>query len=342
METIHNFFDDYSEGAHPRILEAISTSNLTQQASYGADSYSWEAASLIRERIGNPNSAVHFVSGGTQANIISLASMMKPYEAVIAASTAHINLHEAGAIEATGHKIISAVTKDGKLSVYDVRRIFELHTDEHMVKPKTVFISNATELGTVYSKNELEELSDLCRRIGLYLYLDGARIGSAVAASGVGLQEISELVDAFYIGGTKNGALFGEAIVVNNPTLQEDFRYHIKQRGALLAKGWLLGIQFRELFRDDLYFDLARHGNSMSDILRRNVQRVGYEFLTDSPTNQLFPILPLELFVRLREKYGFYGWRDVGNLKMAIRLVTSWATPEEAVRKFLTDLKKLS
>ncbi|TSC85369.1 MAG: threonine aldolase [Microgenomates group bacterium Gr01-1014_7] len=343
MSLEHNFFDDYSEGAHPRILEALNKSNLTQETGYGEDSFSSEAANFIRDRIKNPNAAVHFVSSGTQANLIILASMMKPYEAVIAAKTAHINVHEAGAIEATGHKVISVDSGDGKIKPEQVLQTVKFHTDEHMVKPKVVFISDATELGTVYTKQELEDLSKVCKENGLYLYLDGARLGSALTsgASDITLPEVSNLVDVFYIGGTKNGALLGEAIVINNPGLQEDFRYHLKQKGALLAKGRILGIEFLELFRDDLYFELASHANQMASQLIEGITNLGYKFLVESPTNQIFPILPNRLIERLKERYGFYVWTEVDAENSGIRLVTSWATPEEAVAKFLSYLKSL-
>ncbi len=341
MSLEYRFFDDYSEGAHPRILEALSKSNLTQETGYGDDSFSKEASDLLKRKTGNPDASIHFVSGGTQANLIVLASLMRPYEAVIAAKTAHINVHEAGAIEATGHKVISVDSPDGKVQPDQVLQVVKSHTDEHMVRPKVVFISDATELGTVYTKQELEDLSRVSKENGLYLYLDGARLGSALTSkvADITLPEVSKLVDVFYIGGTKNGALLGEAIVINNPVLQEDFRYHLKQRGALLAKGRVLGIQFLELFKDDLFFDLARHANEMAGELSQGLANAGHRFLTESPTNQIFPILPNSLIERLKEKYGFYTWSEVDTNNSAIRLVTSWATEESAVTKFLSDLK---
>lgn len=343
MSLEYRFFDDYSEGAHPRILEALSKSNLTQEVGYGEDSFSKEAADLLRKRVENPNAAVHFISGGTQANLIVLASLMKPYEAVIAAKTAHINVHEAGAIEATGHKVISVESTDGKIQPNQVLQVVKSHTDEHMVRPKVVFISNATELGTIYSKEGLEDLSRVSKDNDLYLYLDGARLGSALTskAADITLPEVSKSVDVCYIGGTKNGALLGEAIIINNPTLQNDFRYHLKQRGALLAKGRVLGIQFLELFRDDLFFDLARHANEMAGKLADGISESGHNFLVESPTNQIFPILPNNLIKRLQERYGFYIWSEIDDANSSIRLVTSWATEEKAVDKFITNLKSI-
>lgn len=344
MSLEYRFFDDYSEGAHSRILEALSASNLTQETGYGEDSFSKEGADLLKRKVGNPSSSVHFVSGGTQTNLIVLASAMKPYEAVIAAKTAHINVHEAGAIEATGHKVISVESPDGKLQPEQVVQVVKSHTDEHMVRPRVVFISDATELGTIYTKQELEELSRVSRENGLYLYLDGARLGSALTSkvADITLPELSKLVDVFYIGGTKNGALLGEAIVINNPKLQENFRFHLKQRGALLAKGRVLGIQFLELFRDDLFFDLARHANEMAAMFSEGMTGLGYKSLAESPTNQIFPILPNALIKRLQERYGFYVWSEVDDRNSGVRLVTSWATQEEAANKFLSHLKSLT
>lgn len=340
----YRFFNDYSEGAHPAILELLSKTNFEQQDGYGNDSYSLEAADLLKKQMENPQAAVHFISGGTQANLINLAALMKPYESVIAAQTAHIFVHEAGAIEATGHKINTVETPDGKLTPEKIQAMVDEHTDEHMVKPRVVFISNSTEVGTIYLRGELEQISQVCRKNGLYLYLDGARLGSALASeeSDLTLPDISRLVDVLYLGGTKNGALFGEAIVINNPTLQADFRYHLKQRGALLAKGRLLGLQFLALLRDDLYLDLARHANRLAGKLSQGFAAQGFPFLTASSTNQIFPILPNALIDELQKSYGFYIWAKVDASHSAIRLVTSWATKEEKVDDFLGAVKALS
>lgn len=337
----YNYFDDYSEGAHPQILEALSKTNLSQEIGYGNDSFCAEAIKIIREKIGNSEADIHFVSGGTHANLIALSSMLKPYESVIAPVTGHIAIHEAGAIEATGHKINTVLTKNGKLSVADINNVVEQHTDEHMVKPRAVFISQATEVGTIYKKQELEAISEYCKKNNLYLYLDGARIGSALMSSesDIELPELSKLVDMFYIGGTKNGALLGEAIVINNPMLKENFRYHLKQKGALLAKGRILGIQFLELFKNDLYFELAKHANDMAGKLSTGIKNLGYKFLADSTTNQIFPILPNKAIDKLKTDYGFYVWSNVDSENSAIRLVTSWATPESTINEFLNDLK---
>lgn len=339
--SMYQFLNDYSEGAHPAILELLAQTNLEQQIGYGEDRFCLEAAALIKARLENPPSAVHFATGGTQANQIVLAALMKPYESVIAAQTAHINVHEAGAIETTGHKINAVSTMDGKLDPEKIRRVVAEHTDEHMVKPRVVFISHSTEVGTVYRRSELEAIAATCRENGLYLYLDGARLGSGLTSpqSDLTLPDLARLTDAFYIGGTKNGALFGEAIVINNPRLQTDFRYHLKQRGALLAKGRFLGIQFLALFKDNLYFDLARHANRLAAKLADGLAEQGFRFLTPPASNQIFPILPDPLIVKLQKQYGFYTWARVDAAHSAVRLVTSWATLEEKVDEFLETVR---
>lgn len=343
MNMKYSFLNDYSEGAYPDILKALEQTNMVQEIGYGEDSFSLEAVKLIKEKIENPDANVHFISAGTLANLVVLSSLLKPYESVIAADSAHICVHEAGAIEATGHKINVVENVQGKIKSKQIIKVVEEHTNEHMVAPGAVFVSNSTELGTVYRKGELEEISKTCKENDLYLYLDGARLGMGLtsAESDLSLQELSALVDVFYIGGTKNGALFGEAIVINNPDLQKNFRFLLKQRGALLAKGRAVGVQFLELFKDELYFDLARHANGMAVRLTEGIRAAGFDFLSLSSTNQIFPILPNELIGKLEKMYGFYIWSKLDDSNSSIRLVTSWATKEEAVNEFLEDLYKL-
>lgn len=340
----YSFKNDYSEGAHPNILQALFETNLNQEDGYGGDVYCNEAIRIIKEKLNSPGADIHFVSGGTQANLIVISSILKPYESVIAANTGHINTHETGAIEATGHKVNTVDSSDGKLTTLDIAKVLEEHTDEHMVKPKLVYISNSTEIGTIYKKKEIEELSDFCKSNNLYMFLDGARLGSALCArdNDMTLAELSRLLDIFYIGGTKNGALLGEAIVINNDKLKENFRYNIKQKGALLAKGRLLGLQFLELFQDDLYYDLAKHANLMASKLNDEIEKLGYSFLTKSTSNQIFPILPNSIIDRLLENYSFYKWSNLNEKMSSIRLVTSWATKEETVNKFIKDLRRIS
>ncbi|AWI04734.1 threonine aldolase family protein [Clostridium drakei] len=339
---MYSFKNDYSEGTHERILNALIKSNLEQTEGYGEDIYTKKAVELIKERIGHEDADIHLFVGGTQTNLTAISAFLRPHEAAIAANTGHILVHETGAIEATGHKVISIKVSDGKLRPKDIKPVLEAHTDEHMVKPKMVYISNPTEIGSIYSKNELELLSEFCRENKLILYVDGARLGSALCSeeNDLELSDLGRLVDAFYIGGTKNGALMGEALVICNDFLKEDFRFHIKQKGALFAKGRLLGIQFLELFKDDLYFDLARHANAMAKLLKEEIIAAGYKFLIDSPSNQIFPILPNKLIEKLQDKYSFAIWEKFDQDSSVIRLVTSWATKEEKVLEFIEDLKK--
>lgn len=306
----YSFFDDYSEGAYPQILEALSHTNFLQEAGYGNDSFCQEAILILKKKLKSPEADIHFVSAGTQANLIAFTSMLRPYESVIAPVSGHIAIHEAGAVEASGHKINIVPTTNGKLSPKDIQKIVDEHTDEHMVKPRAVFISQATEVGTMYKKSELEAISKRCHENGLYLYLDGARLGSALTSveTDITLDELSGFVDMFYIGGTKNGAFLGEAVIINHPGLKENFRYYLKQRGALLAKGRVLGIQFIELFKENLYFDLARHANTMATKLSKGIKAQGYKFLTESSTNQIFPIIPNSVLEKLKPDYGFYVW----------------------------------
>ncbi len=342
--SVYQFLNDYSEGAHPAILELLASTNLDQEIGYGEDRFCLEAASLIKARLDSPPSALHFVSGGTQANQIVLAALMKPYESVIAAQTAHINVHEAGAIEATGHKINPVATTDGKLDPEKIQRVVDEHTDEHMVKPRVVFISHSTEIGTVYRRSELEAIAETCRKNGLVLYLDGARLGSGLTSlqSDLTLPDLARLTDVFYIGGTKNGAMFGEALVINRPALQTDFRFHLKQRGALFAKGRFLGLQFLALFQNDLYFELARHANRLAAKLAQGLADQGFRFLTAPASNQIFPILPDALIAELQKQYGFYTWTRIDAQHSAARLVTAWATLEEKVDEFLETVKQIS
>jgi len=338
------FFNDYSEGAHPDVLILLQETNTVQELGYGEDSLSIRATKLIKKELGDDGVEVHFVSAGTQANLVVLAALLKPYESVIAAETAHINVHEAGAIEATGHRINTVQSKDGKLTVADIGSVLRAHTDEHMVKPKVVFISQSTEVGTLYTLSELKDISKFCKENDLYLYVDGARLGSALASSesGMNLSDFVTLADVFYIGGTKNGALLGEAIVICNTELQKDFRYHLKQRGALLAKGRVIATQFIALFENDLYMKNAKHANEMARKLAEGIKSCGYSFLTEPTTNQIFPVLPNSVIEKINKDYGFYVWSKVDATKSATRLVTSWATKSEAVDQFIADLGAIS
>lgn len=338
---MYNFKNDYSEGGHPDILNKLIETNLVQHLGYGEDNYSLQAKELLKKKINNPDAAIYFLSGGTQTNLLVVSTLLQIHEAVISAKTGHIYTHETGAIEATGHRVITVDTNDGKLKSSDIQKILhEYSLRPHVVKPKMVYISNSTEIGTIYTKTELEQLSEFCKSHSLLLFLDGARLGNALIAENndLNLSDIARLTDAFYIGGTKNGALLGEAVVFNNPHLAPEFDYVLKQKGALLAKGRLLGIQFLELFKEDLYFELAAHANKMAMKIARAVKENGYSFLTNSTTNQIFPILPREIIDKLGKKYLFYEWAVIDENKSAIRLITSWATDESKVDEFINDL----
>lgn len=340
---MYSFKNDYSEGAHPRILEALTETNMEQEEGYGEDQYSLKAADLLKKKMGRADVDIHFLSGGTQVNMTAIAAFLRPHEAAVAAKTGHINVHETGAIEATGHKVVVAESdQDGKLTPEAIQKVLEIHEDEHMVKPRLVYISDTTEVGAHYTKKELEDLKAFCSEHDLILYLDGARLGSALTAEGndLKLEDLPQLTDAFYIGGTKNGALIGEALVICRESLKEDFRYAMKQKGAMLAKGRLLGIQFLELFRDNLYFDLAAHANQMADKLREGIGEAGFGFLTHSTSNQIFPILPHSLIAELQQKYEFFIWSKADEGHSSIRLVTSWATKEEKVNELIEDVRK--
>ncbi len=338
-----SFKNDYSEGALPEILEALVQSNLESTVGYGMDEYCARAAEKIKKRINRPDAEVHFLVGGTQANQTCISAFLRSYEAVIGVKTAHINVHETGAIEATGHKVIAVEGADGKVTPQDIRAAVAYHEDEHMVKPRMVYISDSTEIGTIYYKKELEELSSCCKELGLYLYLDGARLGSALTAEGNDLtpEDIACLTDAFYIGGTKNGALFGEAVVLINPALQKEFRYSIKQHGGMLAKGRLLGIQFDRLFTDDLFFQAAAHANRMAMKLKQGLTEAGVPFLADSVTNQQFLIFTENQTVELNREFLFerFGKTPEGN--NVLRFCTSWATKEENVEHLINTVKAM-
>lgn len=340
---MYSFKNDYSEGAHPRILSALMESNLVQEEGYGEDRYTLLAIELLKEKMGQPDVDIHLLSGGTQTNLTAISAFLRPHEAAMAASSGHILGHETGAIEATGHKVLSIETLDGKLTPELVQTVLDGHPDEHMVKPKLVYISNSTEIGSIYKKKELQDLSAFCRENHLLLFMDGARLGSALCSeeNDLTLHDLPVLLDAFYIGGTKNGALIGEALVLCSDALKDDFRYHIKQKGGLLAKGRLLGIQFLELFKDDLFFDLAEHANKMANKLRTELSNANIKFVTHSPSNQLFPILPNAVIAELQKNYAFLIWEKVDTDHSAIRLVTSWATKEDKVEGFIEEMKKV-
>ena len=339
-----HFDCDYMEGAHPLILQRLMLTNMEQTPGYGLDSYTESARERIRQACACPRADVHFLVGGTQTNATVIRGLLRPWEGVLAAETGHINVHESGAIEAGGHKVIALPQTDGKVCADDVDRyITRFYADAtypHMVAPGMLYISHPTEYGTLYTLRELQGLSDVCRRHGIPLYMDGARLGYGLAApeTDVALADIARLTDVFYIGGTKVGALFGEAVVVTRPDLLPHFFTLIKQHGALLAKGRLLGLQFDTLFTDDLYLHIARHAVDLAMKLRRGFAERGYRFYIDSPTNQQFVILSPADCERLRREATFETWGTLDDGSLVVRFATSWATRESAVDSLLALL----
>ena len=338
------FNSDYTEGAHPRLMERLMETNLEQTVGYGEDAYCEEAREAIRRVCEAPNADVHFLVGGTQTNFTVISLALRSYQGVICADTGHINVHETGAVEATGHKVLALPGTDGKITAEQVKEAYALHwsdeSREHIVQPKMVYISHPTELGTLYTKAELQALHDVCKECGLYLFLDGARMGYGLMAPGtdVTLPDIANLCDVFYIGGTKVGALFGEALVIRNPELKNDFRYVIKQHGGMLAKGRLLGVQFLELFKDGLYFEISKHAIDMAMLLKDELVKKGYRFYMNSVTNQQFIIIEDKKLEEIRKKYGVTYQERFDETHSVIRLCTSWATREEDVRALLEDM----
>lgn len=344
-DTKKNFMSDYMEGAHPLILQRLMETNLEKTPGYGIDKYCEMAGEKIRKACNCPQAEVYFLVGGTQTNATVIDALLGSYQGVVAATSGHINSHEAGAIEFGGHKVLVLPHTLGKLDPEDLDRYFlEYSSDlnrDHMVMPGMVYISFPTEYGTLYSKAELERISGICRRYNVPLYLDGARLGYGLAAEGtdVTLEDIARLCDAFYIGGTKCGAMFGEAVVLTKPGMIPHFFTIIKQHGALLAKGWLIGIQFDTLFTDGLYLKIARHAIETAAKLKEGLLRNGYRLWFDSPTNQQFVILENRLMQSLSEKVGFSFWEKYDDAHTVIRLATSWATKEEDIAELIEILK---
>lgn len=335
---------DYLEGCHPAILRRLSETNLEQTVGYGLDPYCQQAAESIRRRFHCPEAAVHFLVGGTQTNATVIAAALRPYEGVLCAETGHINIHETGAIEASGHKCLALPPHEGRITARQVRDAVALQgNDEHIVKPGMVYISLSTELGTLYTREELTELYSTCQQLGLYLFIDGARLGYALSAPACDLlpQDLPALCDVFTIGGTKVGALFGEAVVFNTPALNRDFRYMIKQHGGMLAKGRLLGLQFQTLMEDDLYFTIARKAVEQALRIRSALIAKGIPLLIDSPTNQLFPIFTSAQAQAIGQEFELGFWEQVDEGHVAQRVCTSWATPDDYVAAFIAAIERL-
>lgn len=337
------FKNDYSEGCHPSILRSIVESNYVQMDGYSEDVFCIEAAQLIKQQLKDNSVDIHFLAGGTITNLISISAFLRPYEACISCAEGHIATHETGAIEACGHKVLTVQRNNAKLDIEGIKEILELHTDEHMVIPKLIYLTNATEHGTIYYLDELKAIYKFAQENDLYVYLDGARLSSALNASDndVTLNDLVKYTDAFYIGATKNGGLLGEALVISNDKLKPNFRYNIKQKGGLLAKGRLMGVQFKEMFKDNLFNELGLHANKLADLMREELSK-HYDYLVDTTTNQIFPILPNDHIKQLEENFLFYVWSKVDENHSSIRLITSFATKKESVQAFIKEVQRIN
>ena len=336
---------DYSEGAHEKIMQRLLDTNYEQTVGYSEDPYCASAREKIREACACPDAAVHFLVGGTQANTTVIASILRPHQGVISAESGHINVHETGSVEATGHKVLGLAHKEGKICAEQVRKYVAAHyadgSFEHIVQPGMVYISHPTEMGTLYTLQELTELSEACRELDIPLFVDGARLGYGLAAGDVTLKDMARLADVFYIGGTKCGALFGEAVVITDKKLQKDFRYHIKQRGGMLAKGRLLGLQFDTLFTDGLYEKITGNAAHQALRIRAAFEKKGVKMHFDSPTNQQFPVLTQQQMDALGKDFSFTYWAQVDETHHAVRFCTSWATKDESVDQLIEAIEKL-
>lgn len=337
----HQFRSDYIELADKRILDALSKYSLEQNIPYGFDYHSENASKYILNTFGSAEGRVYFLEGGTQTNLLFISYCLKHYEGVIAADTGHINVHESAAVEGSGYKILTVPNRNGKIYPEQIKELLEKNNDVHTVKPRMIYISNSTETGTIYSKKEIIDLYEFAKTNKLYLFIDGARLGSALTSKENDLEktDLGKYCDAFYVGGTKNGLLFGEALVVNNQDLQIDFYNHIKNKGAMLAKGYALGIQFEEAFKDNLYFELAAHANEMASLVKAGLTKIGVE-IYPSPTNQLFISLPRDIALKLIEVFGLEKWIDNGDM-MVVRIVTSFSTTKEDVDDLINYIKEL-
>ena len=336
---------DYTTGAHPKILEALVNTNAEGCPGYGVDLHCEHAREMLRELCQAPEAGVHFLVGGTQANTTVIAAALRPHQGVVCAETGHINVHETGAIEATGHKVLALPAAEGKITARQIDQYCQDHFDneawEHMVQPGMVYLSLPTELGTVYTLAELEEISQTARRWKLPLFVDGARLACGLAASDVTLPDLARLCDVFYLGGTKAGLLFGEAVVITNPALNRDFRYLIKQHGGMLAKGRLLGVQFEAFLTDHLFEEIGRQEVAQAMRLREAFLAKGWDLFVDSASNQQFPILPNGAVAVLRHKYSFEVWEKVDQAHTAVRFCTSWSTTDEDVDALIADIQRL-
>ncbi len=339
------FNNDYSRGAHESVLEYLKNTNNDAFSGYGLDPWCEKAAEKIKGYIKKDNADIHFLVGGTQTNFIALAAILRPFQSVISADTGHIHVHETGAVENSGHKVQTLPAKDGKITAKQIEQEVMLYVEspikEHITQPKAVYISFPTEYGTVYSKTELEEIYAVCKKYKMYLFIDGARLGYGLAASGLDISDIANNCDMFYIGGTKCGALFGEALIILNDALKTDFRSYIKQNGAMLAKGWLLGIQFYALLENGLYFEITKKAVMQAQRIKEAFNKKGIPSFIDSPTNQQFVILENSRMDILAEKYVFEFDRKIDENHTSVRFCTAWYTPDEDVNELVKDIESI-
>lgn len=341
------FHNDYNQMCHAKVWDKMTVSCTEAVGGYGIDPHCENAAAMIKKECGGEDVDVHFLVGGTQANLVVTTAALRPHQAVLSAESGHVNVHETGAIEATGHKVVALSSPDGKITAEQIRRVAQQQADddsaEHVAQIKMVYISNPTELGTTYRLSELEEIGKACKEYGLYLYLDGARLAYALGAkdNDITLADYARICDVFYIGGTKCGAMFGEAVVIGRSEIARDFRYIMKQRGGMLAKGWLLGLQFEALFEDKLYFNLGKHANELADKIRQTLSEHNVSFLVSCNTNQLFPILPVKVLDQLSENFTFMVQQQMDAEHKAVRFCTSWATENSSVDALCDALELL-
>ena len=339
----YSFMNDYSEIAHPLVLKALMEASSEQNKGYGLDKHSLNASSLIKKRFACPQADVHFLSGGTQTNMVGISYILRPYEGVLCVKSGHINVHETASVEGSGHKIFTVDGKDGKITCEEIKQALLYNHDEHMVKIGMVYISNSTEKGTIYSRKELEDIYTLCQKESLYLFIDGARLSSALSSkdNDVTCEFLSSHCDMFYIGGTKIGLTSGEALVIVNPSLQKDFRYQIKNKGAMLAKGFVLGIQFEAAFKDDLYFKMGQYENELASYLQDELIQRKIKLANISQTNQIFVIMENNKIEKLNELYDFEIWESIDEDYSIIRFVISFATPKEKVDELIFDISRI-
>ena len=339
---MYDFLNDYNQTVHPRLLQRFLDITNQKLSGYGLDACSYQARETIQKKLKSPNADIHFMPGGTLTNLTVISHLLRPYQAVIATQTGHINVHETGAIEATGHKVLTVKSSNGKLTPELIKPILAQHSDEHMVQPKLVYISNSTELGTIYTKQELKELYQFCQRNHLYLYLDGARLAMALAAkeNDITFPDLAKYTDVFYIGGTKVGAFAGEAVVFNNLTINQDFRFSMKQKGAILAKSWIVAVQLDTLMTDNLYLELGKHGNQMAEKLVNLFEEAGFTFMAKPQTNQLFVNFPNAIAKKIVNHYAVDNLGQTDSDHIGLRFCTSWATQDNEIEAFAKQIKK--